>query len=103
MEEKDSIELSNISLVDNLNINEENYNIALNKNKKNNDLLAKIKEKVTKENLGTKIKQIKEKDEKLEKNIIVKYIYKSKDVNHNNIYFIRKKKKVSLILNTSFF
>ena len=39
MEEKDSIDLSNISLADNLNINEEMYNIALNKNKK---MVAKL-------------------------------------------------------------
>ena len=34
IEEKDSIDLSNISLADNLNINEEIYNIALNRNRK---------------------------------------------------------------------
>ena len=34
IEEKESIDLSNISLADNLNINEEIYNLALNKNKK---------------------------------------------------------------------
>ena len=34
IEEKDSIDLSNISLADNLNINKEMYNIALNRNRK---------------------------------------------------------------------
>ena len=55
----------------------------LSHNKKNNDLLAKTKEKVTKENLGTNIKQIKEKDEKLEKNISVSSSKSSKSSNFN--------------------
>ena len=67
--------------------NNNNYIIhnfsKLSHNKKNNDLLAKIKEKVTKENLGTKIKQIKEKDEKLEKNISVSSSKSSKSSNSN--------------------
>ena len=53
MEEKDSIELSNISLVDNLNINEENYNIALNKNKKKMGKLLELKS----EKIGNKNKE----------------------------------------------
>ena len=69
----------------NINSNENNNNINNNYtgnniiihnlsklpyNKKSNDLLSKIKEKVTKENLRAKnIKQIKDEDEKLEKNI----------------------------------
>ena len=53
MEEKDSIELSNISLVDNLNINEENYNIALNKNKRKMGKLLELKS----EKIGNKNKE----------------------------------------------
>ena len=57
----------------NKNNNGNNYiihNLYKISNKKGNNLLAKIKEKVTKENLRTKsIKQIKESDEKLGKNI----------------------------------
>ena len=67
--------------------NNNNYIIhnlsKLSHNKKSNNLLAKITEKVTKENLGTKIKQIKEKDEKLEKNISVSSSKSSKSANSN--------------------
>ena len=67
--------------------NNNNYIIhnlsKLSHNKKSNNLLAKITEKVTKENLGTKIKQIKEKDEKLEKNISVSSSKSSKSSNSN--------------------
>ena len=67
--------------------NNNNYIIhnlsKLSHNKKSNNLLAKITEKVTKENLGTKIKQIKEKDKKLEKNISVSSSKSSKSSNSN--------------------
>ncbi len=53
IEEKDSIELSNISLADNLNINEEIYNIAVNKNKKKMGKLLDLKS----EKIGKKLNE----------------------------------------------
>ena len=53
IEEKDSIELSNISLADNLNINEEIYNIAMNKNKKKMGKLLDLKS----EKIGKKLNE----------------------------------------------
>ena len=80
---KENINSKDINNVGNNN----NYIIhnlsKLSHNKKSNNLLAKITEKVTKENLGTKIKQIKEKDEKLEKNISVSSSKSSKSSNSN--------------------
>ena len=63
VEEKDSIDLSNISLADNLNINEEMYNIALNKNKKIVGKLLDLKsDKIGKElNEPEKLKKIPKK------------------------------------------
>ena len=74
------LNLSNKNIKTNINVNEKNngnnyikYNLfKLSHNKKSNDLLSKIKEKVTKENFRNKnIKQIKESDEKLGKNISI--------------------------------
>ena len=53
IEEKDSIELSNISLADNLNINEEIYNIAVDKNKKKMGKLLDLKS----EKIGKKLNE----------------------------------------------
>ena len=53
IEEKDSIELSNISLADNLNINEEIYNIAVSKNKKKMGKLLDLKS----EKIGKKLNE----------------------------------------------
>ena len=85
-ENKNAKELSNNNLINNTGNN--NYKIhnlsKLSHNKKGNSLLAKIKEKVTKENLCTKnIKQIKENDEKLEKNISMSSSKTSKSANSN--------------------
>ena len=62
IEEKESIELSNISLADNLNINEELYNVALNKNRKKLTNLLELKnEKTIKTNEDEKNKKIPKK------------------------------------------
>ena len=53
IEEKDSIELSNISLAGNLNINEEIYNIAVSKNKKKMGKLLDLKS----EKIGKKLNE----------------------------------------------
>ena len=60
IDEKESIDFSNISLADNLNINEEIYNIALNNNKKKIGKLLDLKtEKIGKKiNEEEKIKKI---------------------------------------------
>ena len=74
------LNLSNKKIQTNTNVNEKNNgnnyiknNLSkLSHNKKTNDLLSKIKEKVTKENFRSKnIKQIKESDERLGKNISI--------------------------------
>ena len=62
IEEKESIDLSNISLADNLNINEELYNVALNKNRKKLTNLLELKnEKTIKTNEDEKNKKIPKK------------------------------------------
>ena len=53
IEEKEPIDLSNISLADNLNINQEMYNLALNKNKKKFGKLLDLKS----EKIGKKINE----------------------------------------------
>ena len=68
IEEKDSIDLSNISLADNLNINEEMYNIALNRNRKKiiGNLLDLKNDKI-----GKKI-NVDEKNKKIPKKLDLK-------------------------------